>query len=285
MSLAIDRKVLLYVAGCVALAALDIYGTSWFVHWRETFWEGIKAVNVARFWHDIGTFSGMAGLLVFASAYFSYLQNILGIHLRNKKIREFVTHGVEKYSEIPNYKQRIEADTTMYYALGISLSMGLVKAAVLLIVFLYLLVTMVHSTTIILVVAAYVVISTMISRIIAKPLIKLEYDLQTLNTNFRDSMCLTRLADVIALTKVWANKTKLVNLFQSCFMQISVIIPYVMLAPMYFTGHMSFGLLMAAGSLIGQLIADAGWIIGSVDQINKFHSARIRLNELETARV
>lgn len=277
----IDRKTFWYIAGCVILMGIDIAGTGWFVGWRETFWEGIKAVNVARFWHDIGTFSLMAMALVFTSAYFGYLQNMLGIYLRDEKVKFLLSDVCRSYSHVDNYRQRIEADTSLYYTSGITLSMGLGKAIVLLFVFLYLLVTMVHSTTILLVVSTYVITSTVLSRIIAKPLIKLEYDLQTLNTDFRNSLNLLKFGEVVAITKIWANKTKLINLFQSCFSQISVIIPYVMLAPAYFSGHMAFGLLMAAGSLIGQLISDAGWIIGSVDQINRFHSARIRLKELE----
>lgn len=274
-----NKKTLALVIGSVILIGIDIAGTGWFVGWRENFWTGIKDVNIHAFTHDIITFSGMAFILVLGSGYYGYLQNLLAIHLREQKVNQLARSGLT-FENVPNYKQRIEADTWTLYSLGLSLGFGLLRAVVLLIVFLWLLVTMIHSTHTLIYVAAYVVIATVLSRVIAKPLIKLNYDLQTLATDFRESLCLIKFGELNKLNKVWAQKTKLINLFQALFSQASVIIPYLMLSPAYFSGQISFGVLMAVGSLIGQLISDAGWIIGQQDQINNFYACKKRVKEL-----
>ncbi len=274
-------KIIFLVLGIVSLIAFEIWGTSYLVGWRESFWTGIKALDVKQFWSDIIIFSIVAGLLTLESGYYSYLINLLSIKSRISRVKKILRNGYEQYESISNFKQRIETDTWEYYSLGYALLFGSIRAGVLLVVLLFLMVGMVDDGLTLFICAAYVVIATISSRVLAKPLIKLNYDLQTLATDFRDTLSLEKFNELNGVNYKWAFKTKIVNLFQALFSQASVIIPYIILSPAYFSGIMTFGVLMAAGSLIGQVVQDAGWVISMQDQINRWHSSRIRLNELE----
>ncbi len=240
-------------------------------------------VQLDVFWHSIITFSIVAGLLILESGYYQYLINILSIHSREQKVKALLRHAITRYKKIPNFRQRIENDSWCYYNLGYTLLFGLLKSIFMLLVLLILMVSIVKSPLTLSLVAVYVVVATVIGRYIAYPLIKINYDLQTLATDFRDTLCLSKFSELNMLNKIWATKTKLINLFQALFGQASVIIPYLLLSHQYFTGHISFGVLMAAGSLVGQVINDAGWLLGQQDQVNNFYSCRNRLKELETA--
>jgi putative ATP-binding cassette transporter len=277
-----NKKTLIYVLVILAVTALEVWGAAYLVEWREGFWEVIKSMHIAGFWKSLGIFSVVAGGLVLANGYWNYLINMLSIHSRKLKVLELLEgKDASKYEEIPNYKQRIEVDTWEYYSLGYNLLFGLLKSMFTLVVLSVIMWTLVPSKIALLVCVIYVVVATVLSRLIARPLVKTNYELQTLATDFRDSMCLNKFDELNVKNYVWAFQTKIINLFQASFGQASVIIPYLLLAQQYFSGAITFGVLMASASIIAHVIQDAGWIIASQDQINRFHSSRIRLEELE----
>lgn len=278
-----NKKTILLISGLVAMIVIDIAGSYYLVNWRNDFWSAIKAMDLKGFWHYIGTFSAVVSVLIFESAYYSYLINYLSIHSRTIRVHKLLEHPIARYKEIPNYPQRFENDTWMYYNLGYTLLFGLLKSVGTLVVLLFLMLHMIHNPVTLAICSAYVVIATIASRVIAKPLIKINYDLQALAADFRQSLCLIKFKDLNSMNYLWAMKTKMINLFQALFEQSSIIIPYIILAGAYFSKTISFGELMAVASLIGQVIQTAGYVIASQDSLNNFHSCRIRLKELDNA--
>lgn len=280
MNSILRNRTILFILGIITLVSLDIWGSSYLVSWREIFWDNVKNVNTPGFWANIKIFSLVAIGLTLASGYLGYLSNLLTIRLRENRVHKLLANIDKIDTSVDNYQQRIEMDTWEYYNLGIGLLVGLSKSAVVFIVFLILLVGMIDSGTTLAVVFSYVILSTVLARLIARPLIKLNYALQQLAASFRKSLDLGTFKALNDISRRWAKGTKFISLFQALFSQISVILPYLILAPIYFSHGMTFGMLMAVGSLIGNLIQEAGYIIGQQDVINRFHSSRIRLKEL-----
>ncbi len=275
-------KIWLFAIAVVLLIGIDIAGSSYLVHWREEFWTAIKAVDGSAFWHQIGIFSGVAILLTLGSGYLGYLQNLLTIELRSQRVRWYFSNPDKVNTAVENHNQRVEMDTWEYFNIGLSLLVGMGKSLVSLIVFIILLLNMAPSGLIIAIAAIYVISSTLLARVIAKPLVKLNYSIQGAAATFRKSLAICDFDVLNAIGKRWAKGMKFVSLFQALFGQVGVIIPYLILAPTYFTGALEFGTLMALASLIGNIIQEGGYIIGQQDVINRFQASRLRVKELIT---
>lgn len=274
---------LIFLLGIFIL--VDIGGTAYLVTWREVFFDSLKAVNMKLFYNQILTFSIIAGILVISNGYLQYVQNILTIKLRNKSVKKLIRNGIHKVKHVVNFKQKIESDSYEMYSLGLDLFIGLIKAGLNLIVLSVILLNTVQDPITIVLIIIYVLVSTVLGRLIANPLIKINYDIQTKASDFREHLTKKSLIDLNLMGYAWAKSSKKVSFFQSTYQQVSVIIPFLFLASDYFSGVITFGILMALTSVIANLLSDAGYVIQSQDRVNRFIASKRRFEEVQYAEV
>ena len=152
---------------------------------------------------------------------------------------------------------------------------------------------------------AYAVLGTYFANRIGKPLVHLTFDQQRYEANFRFGMARIRenseqiaflggegaeraalgerynavLANVYAVIR----RQKSLNWFQSFFGQISIIFPYIILAPAYFFGSATYGALLQARQAFDSVQSGMTWFVDNYADLAEYRATVQRLTGFEAA--
>lgn len=262
----------------IALAICDILGITYIAHWREWFWQSVADKHLQQFIELLFYFSAAALLLCLTNSIGNYVQQRLALNWRRLLTRKCLK-SLPELAANEGFRQRIQEDCRDYPLLLIMLIKVIAVSAIMIFIYSYLIIKQVGLLYLALPVA-YALIATFIAGKIAKPLINLNYLNQVKEAAFRQILSRINYAKVHINNYQVFKKTKHLGYFQYFYNQVSVIIPYVLLAPIYFTALIAFGVLMQVASCINHLIDSMSIIINSFNDINKFLSCRKRLTEM-----
>lgn len=266
------------IAILIGLCLLDMSGVAYLVQWREHFWDAVSNKHYDVFLHLIVIFTAVALSLCAIGGLETYTQNKIALNWRRVLTRKVLKLEPVKFC-VEGISQRGQEDCRDYPLLFMDLIRQIGMQSIMII---YFIVVIMQNTAylFILIPIVYSIISTGISYWIAHPLIKLNYVNQVLEAAFRQSLSKLDYGRVHRNNHKMFTKTKHLNYFQYFYGQISVIFPYIILAPMYFSGAIIFGVFMQVASTISHLTDALGIILGNFDKINKYLSCRKRLKEL-----
>lgn len=149
----------------------------------------------------------------------------------------------------------------------------------------------------------YAVAATWITHLIGRPLIRLEFEQEKREANFRFSLArLREYSEQIALMAgepverrhlgqrfhdivenfyrlVW-RRLKLTS-FTLSYNQLSVVLPYIILAPYYFTGTITLGIMMQVAGAFDRVQTALSFIINSYSSIASYLASIARLTSFE----
>lgn len=270
-----------YLTYIVLLSGTEIGLALYLTFWRASFWDIVAAKNIIGFMHELEIFSIVALLICFIAGISGYVVNLYVINWREKLT--LVATRVAK-TDAENLNQRVQEDCAEYPRLYALLSVGTCKAIAYCLVFGISLVYN-FSWSYLIILIAYSLISTYVAKRVAQPLIKLNYDTQKTEASYRNHMKITVNTGIyykqcISLMRQVAVKLKYLTYFQSFYGQVAVIIPILIVAPAYFNGAMTLGILMQATSTMGTINDNLSFGINSFNDINKLLSCRKRLQEI-----
>lgn len=253
--------------------------------WREYFWNAVEQRMLHKFIILLAYFSGFALIACFVSGFTQYLINYLSLLVRTD-----LTHKAVKLpiKETEGFEQRVQEDCAHYPWYAITLSVGLLRNALVLAVFIGIII---HQVGILYVglPIVYVLVGTFIAYKLAKPLINLNYLNQCLEAKLRRFLITyknkqlslsTTYAEVFDNNHQLFKTTKVLAYFQSFYNQVTVIIPYVLMFSLYFSSKITFGVFMQVASSMAHIIDSMSYFINSFNDINNFLSCRKRLVEL-----
>lgn len=271
-----NKSSLLWVT--VILVILDSGGGLFIGIWREWFWDAVSKHDLYHFEEYLAIFIFVALILCVVSSLIGYFSTLYSLKWRAK----LTMIGMDtKYNEIEGGEQRIQDDCGAYPTLTVQLSIGMLRAALGILISIYLIMRALHSWTYLVIPILYSVCNTGIAMKIAKPLIQLNYDNQVTEALFRKTITFCNYIKTNKVNLELARKLKHLNYFQSFYNQITVIVPLLILAPAYFSGILTFGLLMQQNASIGALIDNISYFLNSFDSINRWLSCKKRLAELD----
>ncbi len=217
-----------------------------------------------------------------------------------------------------NPDQRIADDLRLFVEYTLSISIGILNAVVTLCSFVVILWTLSAHTPLTvfganfdipgyLVWAAliYAVIGTALTQFIGKPLIALNFQQQRFEADFRFNLVrtresaeqiaalkgeaaereqhLTRFGSVIANWYALMQRQKKLTFFTQSYSQASVIFPYVVVAPAYFSGAVQLGGLMQTASAFNSVQNALSYFITSYRNIAEWRAIIARLTGFEEA--
>lgn len=261
----------------VVLTILECGLVGYIAYWREPFWDAVNTLNITKFIWYIGYFTIAALSACIISSYNQYIQSYTALIFRYRLSRKALKF---KPDLVEGQSQRIQEDCLSYPMLLINLSVGLFRNVSLLSVFIFILVSKLGLFYLILPII-YATIGTLLAAKLAKPLINLNYVNQVLEAKFRQILTKLNYAKVHKNNVILFKTTKHLAYFQYFYNQITVIIPYIILAPLYFSLKMTFGVFMQCASVMNSVIDCLSYFINSFNDINKLLSCRKRLKELE----
>ncbi len=272
--------------GLLLLIAIEVGLVGCIGIWREYFWESLSKVQLNAFLICIGIFSGIALTASLVSGLRKYLVSTLGLQVRTELTNKYMSGTRDMTTE--GEEQRVQMDCADYPQLWLSLCSDLILSAMSCVVYVILIVYQL-SAIYLLIPLLYVAIGTSISGWIAKPLIYFNYLIQKLEASFRRKL-LQKLQvhelnlafnKIINLKNKIINTTKRLNYFQSFYNQLVVVMPYLLFAPIYFSGIIVFGVFMQVARAVEELVSSMSCIINSFGDINNWLSCRKRLKEIK----
>ena len=216
-------------------------------------------------------------------------------------------------SKTDNPDQRISEDIEQFIQLTLGLSLGLLSAVVTLFSFLMILWGLsgpldfeMFGTAIsipaymVWVALVYAVIGTWLTVKIGRPLVRLNFDQQRYEADFRFSLVrlrensesvafykgeaqeqenfLTRFGSVVGNFWQIMRRQKKLNWFTSFYGQIAIIFPFIVAAPRFFAGKIQLGGLMQTASAFGQVQGSLSYIVDSYASIAAWRAVIERLS-------
>ena len=310
------------LAAVIALNLITVWLNVRFNYWNNDFYNALQQYDWPEFWRQFAIFGALALAFIVVGVYSSYLRGILHIRWRRWLTERFLRNWLEdqayyrmqlNQATTDNPDQRISDDLNRFASISLTLSLGLLSSFVTLVSFLSILWTLSGALTIPLgggasidipgymVFAAliYAVAGTMLTRWIGYPLIRLNFDQQRYEADFRFSMVRlrenaenvafyggearefdtfqTRFVRVVANWWGIIKRRKKLTWFTYGYDQVAIVFPFLVAAPRYFNKVIQLGGLMQIASAFRQVQESLSFIISSYTEIAEYQSVVQRL--------
>ncbi|MDF2998721.1 MAG: transporter domain protein [Xanthobacteraceae bacterium] len=305
----------------VALEFAWVYATVLLNEWNNAFYNSLQDKDYEAFKHQLWLFAAYATGAIIVAVYQIYLRQWLQIRWRTWMTDKYLQTWLDgqthyrmrlKGDVADNPDQRIAVDINLYIEQTILIFIGLLNAVTSLASFAVILwglsgdfrFTLGGSEIAIpgyLVWAAfaYAALGTWLTHLIGYVLVKLNYDQQRYEANYRvdlvrvrensEQIALmagepverTRLLDRFShiIHNYWGLMLaqKRLTWFTAGFGQASTIFPYIVVAPAYFTGAIQLGQLMQTASAFGQVQSSFSFFVNSYQTLAEWKAVVNRL--------
>ncbi len=266
-----------YIVILVTLAVGEITASLYLAVWRHDFWQAVTDKNLCIFITQLGIFTVVALVYCFLSGMATYVSRITALKWTKRLIDEALPKLHTLKGE--NLNQRIENDCNEFPDLTITLLFGLTRSIMYIIGFS---IAIMYNFAIMYVgvLVIYAVIGSLLTKVIAKPLINMNYTQQSHAATFRNCLTEINFTNLLQISLGIAKKTKYLNYFQTFWGQLSVVLPLIIVAPAYFSTGMSFGSLMQLNGSMGTLLDNLLYPLNTFSQYNRLLSCKKRLKEV-----
>ena len=312
------RILLLTVIG---LQLFQVWLNVRFNAWYNTFYTALQDKDWNTFIWQIGVFSVLAAFFIVSAVYQLYLQQWLQIRWRNwltqRYLGRWLGQGTHyrmrlKGDQADNPDQRIADDIRQFINSTLDIGIALLGSIVTLVSFVVILWTLSSATPLMigsqtynvpgyLVWAAliYAVLGTWITHLVGRPLVKLNFDQQRYEADFRFSLVRLRenAEEVTLLAGEPAEEARLRDRFSwvirnwydimrrrkrltfltAGYSQVAIIFPFLVVSPVYFFGSMTLGGLMQISSAFGQVQSALSFFVTAYTSIADWKAVLNRL--------
>ncbi len=320
----------------MALNLAYVYVSVQFNEWYRVFYDALQNKQQDVFWAQVRWFCVIATLNIVVQVYKLYLTQRLELNWREWMTRYYLKRWTEHKAfyhlelarftsahnmdgNVPdNPDQRIQEDANLFTEYTVSLSMGFLLAIVNIAAFIGILWGLSRGfeftwdgTTYTIVgfmvwlALLYSVGGSIFTHLIGKPLVRLNFEQQKREANFRHDLIRVReYSEAIALSQgevveraalnkrftsvlqntllmLWAQKR--LTWFTASYGQAAVIFPFIVAAPRYFGGVTRLGDVMQIVSAFGEVQSSMSWIIDNYAYLAKWKATTDRLTSFETS--
>jgi putative ATP-binding cassette transporter len=307
----------------IALTLFSVWLNVRFNRWNNDFYDALQQYQWGEFWHQFAVFGILAFAMIVDAVYSLYLRQVLHIRWRRWLTERFLRNWLDdqhyyrmqlNQAVTDNPDQRISDDIDSFATLSLGLSIGLLNALVTLVSFLSILWVLSGALRIPLgggrtfgipgymVFAAliYAVGGTILTRWIGGPLIRLSFDQQRYEADFRFSLVRlrenaenvafyrgeareldafeTRFARIVANWWGIIRRRKKLTWLTTGYSQVAIVFPFIVAAPRYFGKVIQLGGLMQIASAFGQVQDSLSFIISSYTEIAQYQAVVQRLS-------
>jgi putative ATP-binding cassette transporter len=314
------------LAAIVALTLFSVWLSVRFNIWYNNAYDALQQYDSAAFWWQAIVFGLLAFAYVISAVYQLYLQQVLEMRWRRWMTGRFLHRWLDgqayyrmqlDQTVTDNPDQRIADDLSQFTASSLSLSLGLLNAVVTLLSFMFILWTLSGILTIplpggahisipgYLVIAAflYAFVGTWLTRRIGHPLVRLLFDQQRYEADFRFSLVrlrenaesvafyrgeerevdtfLTRFARIVDNWWGIIRRRKKLTWFTTSYRQVAVIFPFFVAAPRYFAKQIQLGGLVQISSAFGHVQDSLSFIVTAYTTIAEYQAVVQRLAEFQ----
>ncbi|WP_295953667.1 ABC transporter ATP-binding protein/permease [Rhodoferax sp.] len=320
------------LASIVALNLLGVYLLVLLNNWNQVFYDALQNKDSAVFWQQLGRFTYIAFALIVLAVYKFYLTQLLEMRWRawmtthylvrwlsnqafyKMELARFAKANPEAGPDNPD--QRIQEDLNQFTGLTIGLCMGVLNSVVTLVSFVGILWKLSGDFSfhfggseyfvpgfMVWMALLYCLAGSIITFYIGRPQIKLNFQQQRVEADFRHHMVRVReYSESIALDHgekverahlnmrfgaVLVNYLKLLKAqkrliwFNSFFGQAAVVFPFIVAAPRFFSGAIQLGTLMQISSAFGRVQDSLSWFVDNYSSLATWRATTDRLTSFE----
>jgi vitamin B12/bleomycin/antimicrobial peptide transport system ATP-binding/permease protein len=305
------------LATVVGLVLMLVWLEVQFNAWNNDFYNTLQDKNGPEFFRQLGKFTLLAVLFIITAVYRLYYQQMLTIEWRTWLTERFLANWMKDQAYYrmqlldrgtDNPDQRIAEDLNLFVTSTLSLTLGLLSAVVTLVSFvaiLWVLSGMIELAGVpipgylVWIALIYAVVGTVVTHLIGKPLIGIEFNQQRFEADFRFSLIRVREnSEGVALyrgetgelagfrerfgavIRNWWQlmlKQKQLTWATSFYGQVAIIFPYVVVAPRYFSGAIQMGAIFQTASAFGAVQGALSWFITAYTQFATWKATVDRL--------
>jgi putative ATP-binding cassette transporter len=317
-------KGLTLLATVIGLVLMMVWLEVQFNTWNREFYNTFESRDQAEFFRQLGMFALLALIWIITGVYRLYFLQMLQIEWRTWLTDRFLGAWMKDQAHyrmqllarakdtpvagMDNPDQRIAEDLKLFVDYTLSLSLGLLSAVVTLVSFILILWTLSGSLELFgvdipgyMVWAAlvYAIAGSVFTHVIGRPLIRLDFNQQRFEADFRFSLVrLRENSEGVALYRgepeelgglrgrfaaVIGNwwqlmlKQKQLGWFTSFYAQLAIIFPYIVVSPRFFAGQIPLGQIFQTASAFGQVQGALSWFIGAYTQFASWKATSDRL--------
>jgi putative ATP-binding cassette transporter len=295
--------------------------------WNSRFYNALQERNWDSFVSELLFFCVLAAAFIICAVYQLYLNQWLQIRWRrfltNRYLGEWLNHANHYRMQVlgdaaDNPDQRIADDIKMFVENTLSIGIGMLSSVVTLASFVVILwslsdqapfrlfgIDMAIPGYLVWAALFYAVLGTVATHLIGRPLIRLNFDQQHYEADFRFGLVRVREnAEQIALLRGEAaererllgrfgfvitnwlaimNRQKKLRAFTAGYEQVSSVFPFLVVSPAYFANVIQLGGLMQTASAFGSVQGALSFFVSSYRQIADWRAVVARLDGFETA--
>jgi len=280
--------------------------------WYKTFYNALEQKSYDAFldsFIQLGTFDvihittwgfvPLAVLAIFLFALTQYVGQTFSFRWRESITKDYLPRWKNVLTDIEGASQRLQEDAKKFAWLTWTLGQGVVKSIMTLIFFLPILWTLSEGFDIdgylVWVSLALSVGGLAISAFIGRKLPMLEYKNQQTEATFRKSLVHCEddrdaVSDAVLeqqFGKLKSNYMRLYHqykyysLWEGLYYQMAVIVPFIAVAPQFFAGTISLGVLMQVGNAFGRVHESFSYFVDNFMIVTELKSVHTRLREFE----
>ena len=309
------------LATVIALQLFQVWLNVRFNTWYKAFYDALQNKDWDIFISQLGVFSLLAALYIVSAVYQLYLQQWLQIRWRRwlttRYLGRWLGGGTHyrmrlKGDSADNPDQRIADDIRQFINGTLDIGISLLGSIVTLVSFVVILWNLSASTPLMigsssfdipgyLVWAAliYATIGTWVTHLVGRPLIRLNFDQQRYEADFRFSLVrlrenaeevtllageraeeerlLDRFGRVVGNWYGIMQRTKRLTFLTAGYSQVAIIFPFIVVSPLYFAGSMMLGGLMQIASAFGQVQGALSFFVKAYSEIADWKAVLNRL--------
>jgi putative ATP-binding cassette transporter len=311
----------------ISLQLFQVWLNVRFNAWYNTFYTALQNKDWDTFIYQIGVFSVLAVFFIVGAVYQVYLQQWLQIRWRNWLTKRYIGRWLGqsthyrmrlKGDQADNPDQRIADDVREFVDSTLNIGIALLGSIVTLVSFVVILWTLSSTTPLMigstsyqipgyLVWAAliYAILGTWVTHLVGRPLIKLNFDQQRYEADFRFSLVRLRenaeevtllagepaeedrLRDRFAwVVRNWYDimrRRKRLTFLTAGYSQVALIFPFLVVSPIYFFGALTLGGLMQIVSAFGQVQSALSFFVTAYTSIADWKAVLNRLSGFEAS--
>jgi putative ATP-binding cassette transporter len=305
----------------IALNLFLVFISYRFTEWNRAFFDALQQYNSAEAWHQLLIFIVLATLYIIAAVYQIYLTQMLQISWRRWLTRRYLDawldRGTYYHMQIlgdgtDNPDQRISEDLDSFTSQTLNLAVGLLGSITTLAAFVALLWGLSNQAAIpwhggkivipgylVWVAAVYAFFGTIVVAFVGRPLVKLRFNQERFNADFRFSLVrlrensesvalyggeprereyfLSRFASIFENYWQIMRRTKRMNWWTNGYGQVSGIFAVLVTLPGYLAKFFQVGTIFQISSAFGNVQSALSFIVNSYSDLAAWHAVVDRL--------
>lgn len=275
------KPILTYLIPVLVLELVSVYFLYLLNGHYGNLYQGITDRNTKLIWHSIGMFTALAMSLVAIDGYAGYFLNRVGFEIRSG-LTTYCLKVIKMFEKTNMFEQRVQEDVAKFADSICNISIALMRAGIKLPVFLYVIIGLTKWYIGLAIVVA-VIVATFATKLAAKRLVPLQAIQEGNEADFRNKLTVTGF-DVIRAQFLKINdKLKLLSFVQSGAQQFFVLLPFMVLMPLYITHAVTVKGFFQARNALDKIIGSLMVIIDNRQLIVQIESCLLRLDFLVKA--